>query len=72
MYAESVNRYNFMARFNPVLVRNEEEEYKQVRRDLIFVITLNVIFLAALLGLYFFNQATGKVDVFFSHLLKFY
>jgi hypothetical protein len=60
-----------MVKNNPVLVRNEEDEYRQVRRDLIFVIMMNLIFLAGLLALYFFNQATGKVDAFFAHLLKF-
>ncbi|MEJ0021676.1 MAG: hypothetical protein WDN47_03805 [Candidatus Doudnabacteria bacterium] len=60
-----------MIKNNPVLVRNEEEEYRQVRRDLIFVVTMNLIFLALLLGLYFFNRSTGRVDAFFSHLLKF-
>ena len=60
-----------MANQNPVLIRNEQEEYKQVRRDLIFVISLNVIFFALLIGLFFFNHSTGKVDGLFSHLLKF-
>ena len=60
-----------MIKNNPVLIRNEQEEYRQVRRDLIFVITLNVIFFAALIGLYFYNHSTGRVDNFFTHLLKF-
>ncbi|HTL39419.1 MAG TPA: hypothetical protein VL306_01245 [Methylomirabilota bacterium] len=60
-----------MIKNNPVLIRNEQEEYKQVRRDLIFVISLNVVFFAVLIGLYFFNHSTGKVDNWFAHLLKF-
>ena len=60
-----------MIKNNPVLIRNEQEETAQVRRDLIFVVSLNVIFLAALIGLYFFNHTTGKVDTFFAHFLKF-
>jgi|GEM_PF-2421055 hypothetical protein len=60
-----------MPRNNPVLVRNEEEENAQVRKDLVFVITLNLLLFAILLTLYFFNRSTGKVDSFFSHLLKF-
>jgi hypothetical protein len=60
-----------MAKNNPILIRNEEDEYRQVRSDLFFVLTLNLIFLAALLGLYFFNHSTGKIDAFFFHLLKF-
>jgi len=60
-----------MIRQNPVLIRNEEEEAAQVRRDLIFVVSLNLVFFAALIGLYFYNQATGQVDAFFANLLKF-
>jgi hypothetical protein len=59
-----------MAKNNPILIRNEEDEYRQVRHDLFFVLGLNLIFLAILLGL-FFNHSTGRVDAFFSHLLKF-
>jgi len=60
-----------MNKHNPVLIRNEEEEQAQVRRDLIFVIVLNAIFFATLLGLFFLNRSSGKVDQFFAHLLKF-
>ena len=60
-----------MNKNNPLLIRNEEEENKQVRHDLIFVMSMNLIFLALLVGLYFFNHSTGKVDAFFFHLLKF-
>lgn len=49
----------------------EQEEYRQVRKDLILVIVLNIIFFATLVGLYFFNRATGQVDQFFAQLLKF-
>jgi hypothetical protein len=55
---------------NPTNTR-EAEEYRQVRRDLIFVISLNTIFFAALIGLYLYNRATGQVDQFFANLLKF-
>jgi len=60
-----------MSKNNPVLIRNEEDEQHQVRHDLIFVVTMNLIFFALLIGLYFFNRATGQVDSFFAHLLKF-
>lgn len=60
-----------MVKNNPVLIRNEEEEFAQVRRDLIFVISLNAIFFAVLFALYFLNRANGAVDWFFGHLLKF-
>jgi len=60
-----------MIRQNPVLIRNEEEEAAQVRRDLIFVVSLNLVFFAALIGLYFYNRSSGQVDAFFTNLLKF-
>ena len=60
-----------MAKNNPVSVRNEQDEYAQIKRDLIFVVLMNVVFFAVLLGLYFYNRSTGQVDQFFAHLLKF-
>jgi hypothetical protein len=56
---------------NPISVRNEDEEYRQVQKDLVKVLVLNGIFFALLLGLYFWNRATGAVDQFFASLLKF-
>ena len=56
---------------NPIKVRNEAEEYQQVRRDLVKVLILNGIFLAILLGLFFLNRTGGKVDQFFAKILKF-
>lgn len=60
-----------MAKSNPVLVRNEEEEQKQVRKDLYFVVTMNAIFLIVLIGLFFINRSSGVVDNFFGKFLKF-
>jgi len=60
-----------MIKPNPVMIRNEQEEQTQVRRDLFLVISLNAVFAAVLVGLYFFNRATGQVDTFFVNLLKF-
>ncbi|HEX9502922.1 MAG TPA: hypothetical protein VF974_01185 [Patescibacteria group bacterium] len=60
-----------MIKNSGVSVRNEQEEYAQIRGDLIFVVMMNVVFFAVLLGLYFYNQSTGRVDQFFAHLLKF-
>ena len=60
-----------MAKLDSVLVRNDQEENQQIKRDLIFVATLNTIFLATLIGLYFYNQGTGRIDAFFADLLKF-
>jgi hypothetical protein len=60
-----------MIKNKPVLIRKEEDEMRQVRKDLIFVVTLNLLFFVIMIGLYFFNNATGKVDTFFAQLLKF-
>ena len=60
-----------MAKQNAVPVYQEDQENKQVRRDLITVIVLNLIFFAVLIGLYLWNRATGGVDHFFGNLLKF-
>lgn len=54
---------------NPV--HTEAAEMKQVRRDLIYVIVLNVILFAVLIGLYLVNRSSGKVYEFFSNILKF-
>ncbi|HEX5429976.1 MAG TPA: hypothetical protein VFX17_02765 [Patescibacteria group bacterium] len=54
-----------------ISAESDAQEYRQVRRDLIFVIVMNIIFFGVLLGLYFYNRSTGSVDSFFSHLLKF-
>lgn len=69
---KSFQGYNqAMARQNPILIRNEQEEYDQIRKDLRFVIIMNSIFFALLIGLYFLNRSTGKIDSFFAHFLKF-
>lgn len=60
-----------MIKNNPVSVRNEQEEYTQIKKDLIFVILMSALFFAVLLSLYFYNRSTGAVDQFFAQLLKF-
>ncbi|MGE5297555.1 MAG: hypothetical protein ACM3KM_00110 [Acidobacteriaceae bacterium] len=60
-----------MPKQNPVLVNRQEDENKQVGKDLVKVVLLNLVFFAILFGLFFFNRTTGKVDHFFSHLLRF-
>jgi len=60
-----------MNKNSSVAIRNEDEEIRQVRKDLTFVIIMNLVFLILLIGLYFFNHSSGKVDQFFAHLLKF-
>ena len=60
-----------MAKNNPISAESDAAEYRVIRRDLIFVIAMNVVFFAGLIGLYFYNHSTGRVDQFFTHLLKF-
>jgi len=50
---------------------SDEQESRVVRKDLLFVIIMNLTFLAIIIGLYFFNRTNGQVDQFFAHLLKF-
>ena len=47
------------------------EEVSQVRKDLARVLILNGILLAILIGLFFWNKATGDLDQFFAKILKF-
>lgn len=60
-----------MIKNNQVLIRNEEEENKQVRKDMVFVLIVNGLMLAGLLALFFLNRSSGAVDKFFANLLKF-
>lgn len=60
-----------MAKNNAVSVVNDQQENRQVRKDLIFVVTMNLIFFVILIGLFLWNRSTGAVDSFFSNLLKF-
>jgi hypothetical protein len=60
-----------MPKINAVPVVQEQEENRQVRRDLIKVVILNAIFFAILIGLYFYNHSTGAVTSFFEKILKF-
>lgn len=59
-----------MPKYAPV-IQNDEQEYRVIRRDLTFVVVMSLIFLGILVGLYFYNRATGQVDAFFANLLKF-
>lgn len=60
-----------MAKPYQMSAQSDEQESRIVRKDLIFVVSMNLLFLAALIGLFFLNRSTGKVDQFFAHLLKF-
>lgn len=52
-------------------IQDDSHENAVVRRDFIFVITLNLILLAAMLGLYFWNRSTGALDELFRNLINF-
>jgi hypothetical protein len=60
-----------MAKPNQITAESDAQEYRVIRKDLIFVIVMNLVFFAILIGLYFMNRSTGKVDSLFAHLLKF-
>lgn len=60
-----------MAKPNTITPASDEAEYRVVRRDLTFVIIMNLVFFAGLLALYFVNRSGGSVDSFFNHLLEF-
>lgn len=60
-----------MAKPTPLIVHNEQEEALQVKKDLLFVLGLNGLFLAAILVLFFVNRSSGIVDNFFAKILKF-
>ncbi|MBI4363339.1 MAG: hypothetical protein HY545_00635 [Candidatus Doudnabacteria bacterium] len=47
------------------------DEISQVRKDLARVLILNGILLALLIGLFFWNKASGFLDQFFANVLKF-
>ena len=50
---------------------SREAEYSIIRKDLIRVLTLNAIYLVAILALYFSDQRTHYLEAWFSRLLKF-
>ena len=60
-----------MIKNNQSAIEADQAEYKQINKDLRFVIIMNLTFFILLMALYFFNRSTGKVDTFFAHLLKF-
>jgi hypothetical protein len=60
-----------MAKNTPISSQEDAVEYRIVKKDLIFVVTMSLIFLGILVGLFFWNRSTSGVDNFFSHLLKF-
>ncbi|MBI2607313.1 MAG: hypothetical protein HYW51_00600 [Candidatus Doudnabacteria bacterium] len=60
-----------MSKHNQVSIHNEEEETRQLKREMISSFVWNVLFLALLFVLFFIDQATGLIDNFFARLFKF-
>jgi len=50
---------------------NEENENKQVHKDLLLVMVINAVLLAGMIALYFINRTSGGVDRFFAEVIKF-
>lgn len=46
-------------------------EYRIIKHDLIKVIVLNVLYLAAVLALYYSNKQSGFLETWFSRVFKF-
>lgn len=55
----------------PRMALSHESEYKIIKHDLVKVVVLNLIYLAAILFLYFGNQRTHFVDNWFAKVLHF-
>lgn len=49
----------------------EAAEYRIVKRDLVKIVILSVLFMVIILGLYYLNQQNGAVDSWFSQFLYF-
>jgi len=58
---------------NASLAPSDEEamEYRVIKHDLIKVLVLSLIFLGAILGLFYYNQQSGAVENWFSQLFYF-
>jgi hypothetical protein len=50
---------------------SEADEFRQVKKDLYFVLVLNAIFLVSLIGLFFWNRSTGSMDSWFAKIFNF-
>jgi hypothetical protein len=46
-------------------------DMRLVKKDFTFVVILNLVLLAAMFALYFWNRSTGALDHFFSGIIKF-
>ena len=52
-------------------VQEDSRENTIVRRDFAFTLTLNLVLLAVMFGLYFWNRSSGALDEFFRNVIKF-
>ena len=50
---------------------SHEAEYRIIKFDLVKVVILNAVYLAAILGLYFANQKSHVLDNWFAKILHF-
>ena len=60
-----------MAHQNQVAIQNENEEYRQIKKDFIRVIILNTVLFAVLIGLFIWNQQNSGVDNLMAKILRF-
>ena len=63
--------YQYMQTLAPASVSPHQAEYRIIKFDLIKVVILNAVYLAAILALYFGNQRSHFLDTWFARLLHF-
>ncbi len=56
---------------NNLAQQSEERELRVVKKDFTFVVGLNLMLLALMVALYFWNRSTGQLEHWFSQLIKF-
>ncbi|MBX4187549.1 MAG: hypothetical protein KW793_00215 [Candidatus Doudnabacteria bacterium] len=52
-------------------VNVDERENRLVKKDFIYVVTLNLILFGLMIGLYFWNHSSGQLDRIFANLIHF-
>ena len=62
---------NFSGFQTGVQALSHEAEYRIIKFDLVKVVILNAVYLAAILGLYFANQKSHVLDNWFAKILHF-
>jgi hypothetical protein len=56
---------------NDLAQQSEARENRLVRKDFIYVVFLNLVLFALMIGLFFWNRSTGELDRIFSQIIKF-